>query len=46
MKRTVRLEQFLLITRYYLAKISGIILTPLNGIPVPDFNNQYDPYML
>lgn len=46
MKRTVRIEQLLLVTRYYLAKISGIIRDPLNGIPVPDFNNQYDSNML
>ena len=46
MKRSVRFDQLLLITRYYLVKVSGIILDPLNGIPLLDFNNQYDSNML
>ena len=36
----------LLFVEFYFLKLADIILHPLKGIPMPDFNNQYDEKML
>jgi hypothetical protein len=36
----------LLIVKFYFLKLTDVLLHPLKEIPVPDFNNLYDPTML
>ena len=46
MKNVNRIPVFLLVAGYFLIKIRDSIIHPLKGIPVPNFNNQYDETML
>ena len=46
MKNVKRIQAVLLVAGHYLIKFKDSILHPLKGLPVPNFNNQYDPTML
>ena len=46
MKNVYKIPVFLLVAGYFFIKIKDSIIHPLEGIPVPNFNNQYDETML
>lgn len=46
MKNVHKIPVFLLVAGYLVIKLRDSIFQPLKGIPVPNFNNQYDETML
>ena len=46
MKNINKIPSALLFAGYLLIKLKDSILNPLKGLPVPNFNNQYDSTML
>jgi hypothetical protein len=46
MKNVNKIPAFLLVAGYFLIKLKESVIYPLKGIPVPNFNNQYDETML
>jgi hypothetical protein len=46
MKRQKMVPPVMLFVKFYFFKIADMVLYPLKEIPVPDFNNMYDPTML
>jgi hypothetical protein len=46
MKTLNKMPVIFLVAGYYFIKMADIVFHPLKDIPVPDFNNEYDPTML
>jgi len=46
MKNVKKIPVFVLIAGYFFINLKDAIINPLKGIPVPNFNNQYDETML
>ncbi|HEY6503505.1 MAG TPA: hypothetical protein VIZ28_05965 [Chitinophagaceae bacterium] len=46
MKKLDDLHKRFLLTGRYFTRLTNNIFHPLKGIPVPDFNNQYDSTIL
>jgi len=45
-KNVNKISLFLLVAGYFFIKLKDAVIHPLKGIPVPNFNNQYDETML
>jgi hypothetical protein len=46
MKNVKKVPVFLLVVGYFFIKLKDSIIHPLKGIPIPNFNNQYEETML
>jgi hypothetical protein len=46
MKKRVMTPMILLLAEFCFLKMANAVLNPLKGIPVPDFNRQYDTTIL
>ena len=46
MKNVNKIPAILLVAGYFFIQLKVSIVNPLKGIPVPNFNNQYDETML
>ena len=46
MKNVMKIPSALLVAGYFFIKLKDSIIHPLRGIPVPNFNNQYDETIL
>jgi len=46
MKRLIKTPAIFLIAGYFLLRFAKAVFQPLNDMPAPNFNNQYDSTML
>jgi len=46
MKRMIKTPVIILMAGYFFQRFAETVIHPLKGMPVPNFNNQYDSTML